>query len=436
MRRLLMLSAVVLLATSCVSVVDTTTTQVTLPAATQTVPTTSSTTLPSSTTTTDSEGSIRQQVDELITQTEQVRELTFLEPPTVTIVDDQELADKVRQLISEDIDLDQVATDTALEELLGLVPDGTDLVALYEALYGEQVLGFYDGETKELVVPSTGGQLSELQKVTLVHELTHALTDQHYSFTDLTDRLDQDERYDALSALQAVAEGDATLTELHYVAGLSSDEKSAVIAGSLGQDTSVYDSAPRFIQDLLVYPYSAGLSLLETLWTPQEGFLNIDEAYLDPPATTEQVLHPEKYASREPAIPVELPETPVDGYETVEESTWGELLFDVTLSQVLGRTAADTAASGWGGDHYRILWNGSDVVLVLEYVGDSELDAEEMTTALNDFVVQGMGLAAGKDSEFGGDGYALITRNGDKVLFIAADTADAGRAARSAFPDF
>jgi len=139
---------------------------------------------PSTTTTLDPqrlhEQAILNQINELIARTEQIRELDFLAEPTVTLVDDDELANRVRQLIDEDIDPDEIARDTALEELLGLIPDGTDLLALYQDLYGEQVLGFYDGETKELVVPSNEDELSPAQKATLVHELTHALTDQHF----------------------------------------------------------------------------------------------------------------------------------------------------------------------------------------------------------------------------------------------------------------
>jgi hypothetical protein len=399
-----------------------------------TAPTTTSTvtTEPETTTTTSPEDAIRAQVDELIAETERVRELTFMTPPTVTVVDDAELEDRVRLLISEDVDPDMIARDTALEELLGLVPEGTDMLALYEDLYGEQVLGFYDGETKELVVPANSSELSAAQKVTLVHELTHALTDQHYSFSDLSDALDSREEYDALSALQTITEGDATLTELHYVAGLSPADQQAVISESLGQDTGVFDSAPVFIQQLLVFPYNAGLSLLSGLWTPQDGFLAIDDAYVDPPTTTEQVMHADKYETREPAIDVELPDTPIDGYETVEESTWGELLFNVMFTQALGQVTADSAAGGWGGDHYRLMWNGTDVVFVLHYVGDTEQDAEEMETALSDYVTTAMGLTAGRGGRFAGDSYAYVGRDGADVFFVAANDAAAGEQARAA----
>lgn len=426
MRRILPIALAVLVA-ACVPVTSETTAGTTQPATTA-----ATTTNPTTTTTTTPEDAIRAQVDELITETERVRELTFMAPPTVTIVDDAELENRVRTLISENVDPDQVARDTALEVLLGLIPEGTDMQALYENLYGEQVLGFYDGETKELVVPANTSELSAAQKVTLVHELTHALTDQHYSFSDLSDALDTQEQYDALSALQAITEGDATLTELHYVASLPSAEQQAVISESLGQDTSVFDSAPVFLQQLLVFPYNAGLSLLSGLWTPQDGFQAIDDAYVNPPTTTEQVMHADKYAAREPAIAVDLSDTPIDGYTTVEESTWGELLFNVMFTQALGSATAATAAAGWGGDHYRLMWNGTDVVFVLRYVGDTEQDAVEMEAALSDYVTSAMGLVAGRGGRFTGDEYAYLSRDGAGILFVVANDPQAGEQARAA----
>ena len=147
-------------------------------------------------------------------------------------------------------------------------------------------------------------------------------------------------------------------------------------------------------------------------------------------------MHAAKYADREPAIEVQLPDTPIDGYENVEESTWGELLFNVMFTQILGQETAGVAAGGWGGDRYRLLWDGTNVVFVLHYVGDTEQDAQEMQSALDDYVTAAMGLLADKSGSFTGDGYAFVTREGSDVLYIVAGDKQAGETARAAFPDF
>jgi len=442
MRRSLTLLALSVAVASCAATqpeVATTTPVSSVAPSTQPTPSTATTT-----TTLDPkslhEQALLDQIAELISQTEQIRELDFLAEPTVTLVDDAELEQRVRGLIDENIDPDEIARDTALEELLGLIPEGTDLLDLYRDLYGEQVLGYYDGETKELVVPSNEDELSAAQKVTLVHELTHALTDQHYGFFDVADGLDEAQRFDELSALQAVTEGDATLTELHYVAGLPSDVQQEVIAGSFNQDTSVFDAAPSFIQDLLVFPYNAGFTLLNGLWNPGGGFDAINDAYVDSPTTTEQVMHPDKFAVREPAAAVSLPDTPLEGYEAVEESVWGELIFKVMFNQELGASVADTAAAGWGGDQYRLLWNGENAAFVLTYVGDTETDADELQEALVAYVLAAMDVSRSRDDGNGvaltGNAYAFVSRVADRVVFVAADDPVVGASLRSFLPDF
>lgn len=438
MSRLAIFVAGALLATACTVAPAPSETTTSTSAAT----TTTTSTAPTTTTSPEQARNARllEQIDELIGVTEQIRELPFLEHPTVSLVDDGELEARVRRLISEEVDPEELRRDAALETLLGLIPPGTDLLALYQDLYGEQVLGFYDGETKEMVVPAAGDELTPAQKVTLVHELTHALTDQHFGFADLSDRLDQEQRYDELAALQAVTEGDATLTEIHYVTSLPRDQQLEIVNESLDQNTAVFDRAPRFIQDLLVFPYNAGYNLLNALWRDDSRYQPINELYTDPPASTEQVMHLDKFTAREAPIEVVLPDVTLDGYEVAESSTWGELLFQVMLEQVLGSNVATAAATGWGGDSYRLYSDGTRVAFVLLYQGDSPEDAAELADALEAYAPAAMAVteqtADGLGTLFTGDVYAFVARSQDQVLFIAADDAGAGALLRDAFPDF
>jgi hypothetical protein len=145
---------------------------------------TSTTAAEPSTTTTIEIDPIQIVIDELAAITEDIRGLDFLTSPTVVFVSDDELADRVRETIDEELDPDETVRDELLLKALGLLSPGVDLESLYTDLYAEQVAGFYDGEVQELVVPIGDGELSELQRLTLVHELTHALTDQYFEFAD------------------------------------------------------------------------------------------------------------------------------------------------------------------------------------------------------------------------------------------------------------
>jgi len=422
------------LASACAetpSVVTTTTT---------TVATTSTTGDPTTTIALDPvQAALRAQIDELIETTEDLRELDFLEPPTVTIVSDEELAARVREQIEEELDPAELARDTAVQVLLGLIGPDLDLLDLYTDLYSEQVAGYYDGELAEMVVPA-GTELSGLQKVTLVHELTHALTDQHFDFDGVIEQLDEEDRFDELSALQAVIEGDASFTELLYVTELSTEEKIQIVTESLDQDTSVFDNTPRFIQELLFFPYIKGADFVETLWSSETGFDRVNTAYLERPTTTEQIYHPELYQKGETAVPVALPDTQLEGYEAEEEAVWGEVSFRVMFEQGLGAEQAATAAAGWGGDRYRVLWNGEDVAYALVYVGDTSEDAAEMYEALVAYATAVMNVGEPESNEtntsFVGDDYAYAAISGDRVLFVASSDPEAGPAVVAAFSDF
>ncbi len=391
--------------------------------------TTEATTTTTTKPTTGEKAAIEAQIDDLIEVTEDLRELTFLTPPTVTLVTDEELAQRLRDQIDEDLDPDDLARDTALQVLLGLIEPGTDLLALYTDLYSEQVAGYYDRDAEEIVVPA-GESLNALQKVTLVHELTHALTDQHFGFSDRLDLLDEQQLYDQLSAFQAVVEGDATFTEILYVTELPAGEQQQALTLLLDQDTSVYDRTPRFIQELLLFPYLQGQGFTEALWGTDTGFDGVNAVYDDPPITTEQIYHPMAYSGGEGGAVVSLPATSLTRYTADEESVWGELSFRVMFQQVLEAPVARDAANGWGGDAYRVLWDGKDVVLVLVYEGDTAGDDVEMYDALVAYVEAAMaagdGVETGDGVTFRGDDYAYVAMVDGRVLFVAASDPVAG----------
>ncbi|MGH3667733.1 MAG: hypothetical protein ACRDU7_05550, partial [Acidimicrobiia bacterium] len=136
----------------------------------------------------------------LVRTTEEIRGLRFQEPPTIVIVTEQELEDRVRTQIEDESE--DFPADEALYKLLGLLDAEVNLQSLLTELYGEQVAGYYDGETGELVVPMREEGFSVVQRGTMIHELTHALTDDQLDFhASYTAMLDED-RLDEASAYQ------------------------------------------------------------------------------------------------------------------------------------------------------------------------------------------------------------------------------------------
>jgi hypothetical protein len=377
---------------------------------------------------------LREDVARLIGVTQELRGLEFVTQPTITVVTDEELAARVRTQILEDyVDAD---VDEALYKLLGLVDPAFDLRQTVSDLYGEQVAGFYDGETEELVVPARDNEFTILQEVTLVHELTHALTDQVLDFHPRFTALHDQDRFDEASAFQALIEGDASLTEILFVEQMTPDEQRQFLDEAFDIDTSLPPGVPQFIEDSLVFPYETGFGFVAGIHG-DGGFTSVDDAYASPPLSTEQVLDPSAYLEDLPQ-PVELPTGLLEGYEISYGSTWGELGFRLIFDQELG--GQDDAAEGWGGDAYDLYFNGTDVAMILLYEGDRESDADEMYGALREYVTEAMDTGEptpdGGGFSFSGNDYAFTALSGSRVAWVIAGDPVVGATVRSWLTDF
>ena len=409
-------------------------------------PSSSSTTLAESTTSTETTATtlpagteelpegLREEISRLIPIAEEIRGLEFLSPPQITVLTREELKARVVDQVLEDY-VDHEA-DEALYKLLGLVPADFQLLETVLSLYGDAVAGYYDGDTGELVVTATEDLFSPLEKATIVHELTHALTDEALDFNDRYNQLFDEERYDEAAAFQALIEGDASLAELLYVQQLDEASRQEFLEDAFDVDMTVFDQVPPFMQDSLTFPYESGFSFVEHLFS-EGGLASVDAAYAAPPVSSEQIIWPDDYPSDAPAE-VELPVQELTGFEIEEVSTWGEIGFRLMFDQVLG--GADAAAEGWGGDSYRVYYNGADVVLVLAFKGDAPGDAQELAAALNEYVGVGMNLTEpiveGSSTTYTGDRYAFVATSDDQVVFIAASDPALGPTVRGWFPEF
>jgi hypothetical protein len=320
----------------------------------------------------------------LVRTTEELRGLRFQEPPTITIVTEQELEDRVRQQIEDESE--DFPADEALYKLLGLLEDDVNLQLLLTELYGEQVAGYYDGDTRELVVPMREEGFSIVQRATMIHELTHALTDERLDFHNRYMAMLDGERLDEASAYQALIEGDASMTELLYLQTLSQRDIGEFFAEALDIDTAALDRAPMFIQESLLFPYDSGLAWVQEHYLRDE-WATVNEAYAempDLPGSTEQIITPSDYERDLPKrLDVVAPTLP--DYHLERESVWGEFGFRIMLDQVLGEEVGLDAADGWGGDYYAQWFDGQNAALLILAEGDTARETEELRSALLDY---------------------------------------------------
>ncbi len=382
--------------------------------------------------------------DDLTTQFDQIAEETsdLRDLPIETEVQEALLSrEALQQRLLDDFDTDyppeDVEADARLLEVFGLMPAGTDLKQLYLDLLTEQIAGFYDPRTGELYVISGGTELSDLDEWTYAHEVTHALQDQAFDLEAIQDRANDVD--DASLAIAALVEGDATALGNDYLTenpGLLLGISQALAEGDI--DASQLEKAPPIIARTLIFPYEAGLSFVTAL-REDGGWDAVDAAYADPPTSTEQILHPEKYLDRDEPTTVTLPnlEAALDGYRILDENNLGEFQTRVLLEGSGDTDAAITAAAGWDGDQYALLASGEDEVLVWETAWDSEADAEEFVLALRATDETRFDAAYAE-----GEGTLALTTDGQsarieiedsRVRYVLAPTPDLADAALAAF---
>ena len=358
---------------------------------------------------------VTEELVELVAITEETRGLQFLEMPLITVVSNEELATRVQAQIADEAD--DFPADEALYQLLGLLPDDANLEAMLTELYGEQVAGFYDGEVGELVVPMREDGFTVVQRATLVHELTHALTDQHFDFHVTFDAMVEEERLDEATAFQALIEGDASLAELHFLQTLTQAELGEFFAEALDIDTSALDAAPAFIQDSLIFPYDSGLAFTQQLYD-DEGWSSVNDAYVTMPGlpgTTEQVITPADFGRDLPSL-VPASGVTVPNYELERTSVWGELGLRLMIDQVLGEDIGVNAADGWGGDAYQQWFDGTNAAMLLVYGGDTDRDTEELREALVSYA----------DTAIDDEDFVSVQIIDGRLVFIVADETTVG----------
>src|SRR4051794_38985104 len=247
--------------------------------------------------------------------------------------------------------------DEQVLKLLGLIDPGVDLRDVSASVFSEGVAGYYDPRSKRLRTVSgaaTGTRV--LSEMVLAHELTHALEDQRFGL-GLEEQGGSD---DAALARLALVEGSAT--ELMYAYARRHFTAEETLGGVLGSAFADTGSLPGFLQAQLVFPYTGGQAFVAALRERAGGrWTLVDLAERTrPPASTEQVMHPEKWVAVEPPAPVRTGAARAlgGGWERAARGVLGEFQTRELLSRAGGGGSAE-AAAGWGGDRYELWRRGT-----------------------------------------------------------------------------
>lgn len=350
--------------------------------------------------------------------------------------------DDLRQFILKELEDDfppEEAKKSALEMAAFdfLSPD-IDLVTLMEDLYTEQIAGFYDTDTRSFTIIDEDEEMGPLEKATYAHEYTHALQDQHYGL-DALDPEDNDD--DASLAADALIEGDAmNIMQQYMLAFLDSDEIFQLLSESMESESTVLDSAPEIIQTQMMFPYEQGAAFVNYLYE-EGGYREIDHAFANPPKSTEQIMHPERYLEGETPQIVTLP--PLTGtlgsdWQFVDENVLGEFTLQQYLEQYVGEQTASQAADGWGGDRYAVLYRpeNDDLALVLRIAWDTPAEAKEFLGAFQTMAKNRFGSNPTRNTCWEGGDAMCIYLTDDETLIIRAPGLDDIAKIEPLFPFF
>jgi hypothetical protein len=380
--------------------------------------------------------------DEIERQVAALRGLAPKSPLQRGVLAREEIGQKLRERLAKEYTPDEVRIEGRVLKRLGLLPPDADYEKLILDLLMEQVAGFYDPFAGKLYIADW--LPLEMQRPALAHEIEHALQDQHFDLKRFAAPIKDDG--DRQLAHSSLVEGDGTAVMLEFQAqgmGLPTDQLPDLVArigkqmlqGS-GQ-TPLFDKAPVFLKETLIFPYFSGLGLVGALHKEQ-AWGRVDEAFKRPPESTEQVLHPEKYLARErPRKVTAAPLLSLGKRKELRRDVLGELEWRILFASKLPDDVAEKAAAGWGGDRlvaYAEPEAAEPPTVIDLSVWDTETDAKEAEAAARKLVAQLAGrpeVAPGEPARFrdAKDEAWLVERRGDRMLLILGAPAGSVEAA-------
>jgi hypothetical protein len=265
--------------------------------------------------------------------------------------------------------------------------------------------------------------------VLFAHELYHGLQDQYFDLNDYL--LDQtgggNFTDDELMARQCVVEGEATLMMTMWMVrfgvggvgldspvnqsalemainmqrNLSLDQirqqvtaegSTGIDLGDLGDAVEAMDELPRFLLETLVGAYIKGMGFVWDVYK-RGGWDEVERLYTsDPPVSTEQILHADKWFNGERPYCMKWPdldeEEVLEGWELIDRNTLGELQWRIIFEEYDMGRRAHGIAEGWDGDSYCVFKRAdSDRMLLLLYTcWDTDGDALQFIDAYQELL--------------------------------------------------
>lgn len=318
----------------------------------------------------------------------------------------------------------------------GVLPEGTDLTSLAASFTAISAGATYSPLDKQVLIVDKFRDES-----LLTHEFTHALQDQYFDLMKLL--LVRPYNFDRTESLFAVIEGDAMNVQRRLEQGeaygrlpleeITRQERERF--GDYRREVGAF--FPPLLTETFIFRYREGARFVEAV-RRAHGESGVDELFRRPPASTEQILHPEKYEANEAPREVQLNEAAfaATGWQSATSTPLGEIGVRGVLMAGVSEKEATRAAAGWGGDRAFLFERaGSSPLFVWKTVWDKPSDAEEFFKAYNSLlrsrkgaqlIVENLELNSGVQAVWRESGRTTIVRRaGENIIIIRGAEADA-----------
>lgn len=329
---------------------------------------------------------------DILRQVEEMRGQKLTRPMKMGVKSKPEVTAFIRERLDDEYGPAKVEAEGRMLKLMGLVPEPLDYGRFIISLMTEQVAGFYDHTRQELHIASWLPTL--MQAPVMAHEIFHAIQDQEWGGGKLIDS--KTYSHDRVLAHAALLEGDATIVMFDWQqvqAGNPMDFATSafmvnLIATSLPMQMAspefpVMAVAPDYFKQSLIFPYQQGLLFVAALRQGGLDWAAVRKVYDDPPESTEQILHPERYfRERDRPSTVELPKPLVAGFNRPWDGVAGEFHARQILMTALPIGDAIAGAAGWDGDYTVLETKGEQAVAVSRSTWDTPADADQWAAAL------------------------------------------------------
>jgi hypothetical protein len=363
------------------------------------------------------------------------RGIDATKPVPGVVLSRADLIARVKEHVAKEVPPESIRNEGLVLQLLGFVPTQFDYEAAEFALLEAQLAGYYEPADGTMYL---AGDLKDADaEATLAHELVHSLQDQRW---DLKARSKyRPGQSDLSTAVSALAEGDATSAMFDVMFAkqgrtaldIPDEIYTEQIRGSML--TGATATAPNIMRSSLGAPYIYGTIFVHTM-RRRGGWREVNRVWDDPPATSEQILHVDKYDAHEKPLAVPTPSATTLGasWTSVDDDVFGELGVRLMFEEWMPAMDAADAASGWGGDHGALFKNGDQSAFALRVRYDDgapQVDALARDAFAAASVAMQKKLGAAKLSEAtfvcrerGDRGPLAMARVGKDLFFAAGPT--------------